>query len=84
MLVRSEVVATVKRRTGHVRLTVDDEGDGFDPSIVHDLSEDLQGIGLVSIQRWVAIMDGRMNVESQAGKGTRVSLEVPLPGSRET
>ena len=76
-----EVVATVKRRGEYVRLTVDDEGDGFDPELVHNLSDDLQGIGLVSIQQWVAVMDGNMNIESQAGKGTRVSLEVPLQGS---
>jgi PAS domain S-box-containing protein len=76
-----EIVATVKRRGNHVRLTVDDEGDGFDPNLVHDLSDDLQGIGLVSIQQWVAIMDGSMNIESQAGKGTRVSLDVPVQRS---
>ena len=76
-----EVVATLKRRGGNVRLTVDDEGDGFDPNLVHDLSDDLQGIGLVSIQQWVAAMEGNMNIESQPGKGTRVSLEVPVQGS---
>ncbi len=75
-----EVVATVKRRGDNVRLTVDDEGEGFDPNLVHNLSDDLQGIGLVSIQQWVAIMDGSMNIESQTGKGTRVSLDVPVQG----
>ncbi len=76
-----EIVATVKRRENNVRLTVDDEGDGFDPTLVHDLSDGLQGIGLVSIQEWVAVMDGSMNIESQLGKGTRVSLDVPVQGS---
>lgn len=76
-----EVVVTLKRRGGNVRLTVDDEGDGFDPNLVHDLSDDLQGIGLVSIQQWVAAMEGNMNIESQPGKGTRVSLEVPVQES---
>lgn len=73
-----EVVATVKRRDNHVRLTVDDEGDGFDPDLVRDLSGDLQGIGLVSIEQWLAAMDGNMTIESQAGKGTRVVLNVPI------
>lgn len=73
-----EVVATVKRRDNHVRLTVDDEGKGFDPALVHDMGDDLQGIGLVSIQQWVAIMEGSMNIESESGKGTRVSLDVPV------
>jgi len=76
-----EVVATVKRRDNHVRLTVDDEGDGFDPDLVRDLSGDLQGIGLVSIEQWLAAMDGSMAIESQPGKGTRVILDVPISGS---
>ncbi len=76
-----EVVATVKRRGDNVRLTVDDEGEGFDPNLVHDLSDDLQGIGLVSIQQWIAVMDGKMNIESHTGKGTRVSLDVPAKGT---
>ncbi len=73
-----EVVATVKRRGDHVRLTVADEGDGFDPDLVRDLSDDLHGIGLVSIEQWLAAMDGSMTIESQAGKGTRVILDVPI------
>jgi len=76
-----EVVATVTCRENHIRLTVDDEGEGFDPDLVHNHSGELQGIGLVSIQQWVAAMDGSMNIESQAGKGTRVSLDVPLQES---
>ncbi len=73
-----EVVATVKRRGDHVRLTVDDEGKGFDPDQVQNGSDNLQGIGLVSIQQWIAAMDGTMNIESQIRKGTRVILDVPI------
>jgi signal transduction histidine kinase len=78
-----EVVATVKRRDDHVRLTVDDEGKGFDPDKIQDLSDNLQGIGLVSIQQWLAAMDGTMKIESQIGKGTRVILDVPIEGLGE-
>ncbi|MEN8200550.1 MAG: ATP-binding protein [Thermodesulfobacteriota bacterium] len=72
-----EVVATVKRRNEHVRLTVDDEGEGFDP-LEQDLSEELKGIGLASIQQWVESMDGSMKIESEVGKGCRVILDVPV------
>ena len=58
------MVATVKRRNNKVRLTVDDEGKGFDPDTIQNLDNELQGIGLVSIQEWVASMDGRMTIES--------------------
>jgi signal transduction histidine kinase len=53
-----EVVATVKRRGDYVRLIVDDEGDGFDPDLVHNLSDDLQGIGwLVFSNGWLVWME---------------------------
>jgi two-component system sensor histidine kinase DegS len=74
----SEVVATVKRRNNNVRLTVDDEGQGFDLKTIKDLEHDLQGIGLVSIQEWIVSMDGTMEIESEEGKGCRVILDIPV------
>lgn len=73
-----EVVATVKRRNKNIRLTVDDEGQGFDPNAVPNLDNELQGIGLVSIQEWVVSMDGTMTIESAEGSGCRVILDIPV------
>lgn len=80
----AEVVATVKRRNNKVRLTVNDEGEGFDPDAIQDLDNELQGIGLVSIQEWVVSMDGSMTIESAKGTGCRVILDVPVESSVET
>ena len=74
----AEVVATVKRRNNNVRLTVDDEGQGFDPGAMRNPENELQGIGLVSIQEWLASMDGSMTIESAKESGCRVILEVPV------
>ena len=79
----AEVVATVKRRNNKVRLTVNDEGEGFDPDAIQDLDNELQGIGLVSIQEWVVSMDGSMTIESAKGTGCRVILDVPVGSSVE-
>ncbi len=74
----TEVVATVKRRDNNVRLTVDDEGQGFDPASIKDLDNELTGIGLVSIQEWVVSMDGTIKIESEKGTGCRVILDIPV------
>jgi PAS domain S-box-containing protein len=74
----AEIVATVQRRGEHVRVTVDDEGKGFDPGRLNELSDGLHGIGLVTIQQWVAAMDGSMQIESEPGKGCRVILDIPI------
>jgi signal transduction histidine kinase len=74
-----EIVATVKKKDNHVRLTVDDEGDGFNPEDLKKTSDELKGIGLISIKQWIAAMKGTMSIESQPGKGTRVAIDIPLP-----
>ena len=66
-----------------MRLTVNDEGEGFDPDAIQDLDNELQGIGLVSIQEWVVSMDGSMTIESAKGTGCRVILDVPVGSSVE-
>ncbi len=77
-----EIVATVQQKDNHVRLTVDDEGIGFDPDKIKTASNDLKGIGLISIRQWVSAMEGTMSIESQPGKGTRVTIDIPLTTPR--
>ena len=77
-----ELVATVQQKDNHVRLTVDDEGIGFEPDKIKTASSDLKGIGLISIRQWVSAMEGTMSIESQPGKGTRVTIDIPLSKPR--
>ena len=73
-----EIVATVKKKDDHVRLTIDDDGRGFDPASIKNTSRKFRGIGLISIKQWVTAMNGTMSIESQPGKGTRVVIDIPL------
>lgn len=78
-----EIVATVKKTGHHIRLTVDDEGKGFIPEEITPGTEDFKGIGLISIRQWVTSLHGTMSVESEPGKGTRISIDIPLEQSEE-
>jgi len=73
-----EVVATVKKTGHHIRLTVDDAGQGFDPQELESRGDELKGIGLVSIRQWVQTINGSMTIESEPGKGTRIAIDIPL------
>ena len=65
------LVATPER----VRLTVEDEGRGFDPSSV------LSGRhGLLGMRERAGILGGTIEIESSPGEGTRVEATVPLEG----
>ena len=57
-----------------VELVVQDNGAGFEPGAVRD-----GGLGLVGMRERVALLGGRMVVESSDGAGTMLKAEVPLP-----
>jgi signal transduction histidine kinase len=69
---------SVGRTDEHVRITVEDDGVGFDPQCVH-AHEDLEGgFGLFSIRERLDYLGGRMEIRSGKGRGTRVTLTAPL------
>ena len=67
-----------------VRLSVSDPGIGFLPT--ESEPEDPTGgrFGLFSIRERVEFLDGRMEILSEPGTGTCISLWVPLPTPAET
>ena len=63
---------------GELRVSVEDAGRGF--SEVR--SAQGGGFGLLSIRERVALQGGRFDVRSERGRGTRVTLRLPLEGAR--
>jgi PAS domain S-box-containing protein len=59
---------------GWVHLVVSDEGRGFDLAA----TKDNRGIGLITMQERVSLVDGHLRIESQPGSGTTVHARVPL------
>ena len=53
-------------------IEISDDGQGFDP-------EAAPGVGLSSMRERAANVDGRLEIESEMGQGTRVRLRVPAP-----
>jgi two-component system, NarL family, sensor histidine kinase DevS len=60
------------RKPGAVSALVEDDGHGFDPSDGH------VGIGLEGMRERLALLEGRLEIES-SGTGTSIVSEVPLP-----
>lgn len=56
-----------------ITLTVEDDGKGFDSTQVSTL----KGAGLQNVQSRVDYLKGVLNIESEAGKGTSVNIEIP-------
>jgi signal transduction histidine kinase len=51
-----------------------DDGKGFDPQQVR------KRLGLLGMEERVGFLGGRWSIRTQAGHGTRISLEIPLMG----
>jgi signal transduction histidine kinase/ActR/RegA family two-component response regulator len=63
--------------TDTIRIHVNDEGVGFDPTVTLDhRNQQHVGLGLFSIQERLALIGGRLDIQSAPGKGARFSLTV--------
>jgi signal transduction histidine kinase len=67
-------VTVLMSQTNRVaRLSVQDDGRGFDPGDVGD-----GGVGLMGMRERMALVGGRLTIESTEGAGTMLTAEVPL------
>jgi signal transduction histidine kinase len=69
----SRVTLRLTRREDTVTLVVHDDGKGFDTASVRDGS-----LGLVGMRERVALLGGRLTIESSEGAGTMLKAEVPI------
>jgi signal transduction histidine kinase len=61
-----------------LKITITDNGSGFDQTLLDAGSSAGGGFGLFSIQERLKFLKGKMAVESKPGQGTRIALEVPI------
>ena len=56
-------------------LTIDDDGEGFDPE---DPVVGQRGIGLIGIKERIQIIGGALEIESEIGHGTTLFVNAPI------
>ncbi len=69
-----KVSVNLSGHPGSLRLSVKDNGVGFEPAAVSE------GLGLVMIHERTRMANGKVAINSRPGKGTEVIVEVPLTG----
>jgi two-component system NarL family sensor kinase len=65
-----QVLVQLMRHGPEVQLVVEDDGRGFDPATVGS------GVGLRSVRARVQYLKGTLDVHSQPGQGTTISIEL--------
>jgi signal transduction histidine kinase len=66
------VSLVLTRKGDQVVTVIEDDGRGFDPAQAEDAR-----LGLVGMRERIALVDGRLSVESRPGEGTTIVAEVP-------
>lgn len=68
---------TLELTDGTVRLTVTDDGVGFDPEATR-ADPARRRLGIVGMEERVALLGGRLRISSRPGEGTTVQVELPV------
>jgi len=69
-----QAVITVERDVRDVHMRITDDGVGFD--IIKAMTKG--GLGLTSIAERVRMLGGQLNIQSTPGKGTQLTIELPV------
>ncbi|WP_298896795.1 ATP-binding protein [uncultured Psychroserpens sp.] len=71
----TEATIHITNHDDSLNIMVEDNGKGFNPSQV---TKTKKGMGISSIDKRVAHLDGSMTIESEQNKGTTIIIDIPL------
>jgi nitrate/nitrite-specific signal transduction histidine kinase len=73
-----KIVVSLTDDGDFVRAEVADDGIGFDPESAFLIHSSPTGIGLLGLRERVSAFGGRVEIETEVGKGTKLRAEIPL------
>ena len=76
----TRVSVMLEYRYDELLVIVEDNGRGFQPEVPLKVKE-RGGLGLVGINERVALVGGKLNIESEPGCGTTLAIRIPAPAS---
>jgi PAS domain S-box-containing protein len=72
------VVVSLEKVEENIEIRVEDDGAGFDLSLVCQPTGEKSCLGLFSIRQRIEYLGGSMETDSEPGRGARIALLVPL------
>jgi len=75
-----KVKVTIRKMGNRIRVDVEDDGVGFDPDKITYMPAGKCGFGLFSIRERLEQLDGHLEIKSQPGQGTKITMMAPLKG----
>lgn len=78
----TEVIVEVKRNPTEVSVSIFDNGCGFEPRWLGGNGEKRAGLGLAGMKERAAVLHGSLLLQSAPGKGTRLTVTLPVAAGR--
>lgn len=73
-----EVKISIRKQDEQIKISVEDNGVGFDSSQIKPVSKQAKGFGLFSIRERLSYQGGKLDIKSVIGHGTGVTITAPL------
>jgi len=73
-----KVKVSIRRVGSKMHVRVEDDGGGFDPAEIRVTAVKKGGLGFFSIRERLEELGGHLEIDSEPGHGTRVTLMAPL------
>ncbi|SDR65853.1 Signal transduction histidine kinase [Polaribacter sp. KT25b] len=74
----SSILVSLSHSKNMLSIVIDDDGKGFEPSKVKKVKKGDGGMGMTFMKERITYINGRLFLNSELGKGTRVTLNIPI------
>lgn len=74
----THILVSLSHSENILSIVIDDNGKGFDPNKVKNIKNGDGGMGMTFMRERIKYIDGRLFLNSEIGKGTRVTLNIPI------
>ncbi|MDJ1493603.1 sensor histidine kinase [Cytophagaceae bacterium DM2B3-1] len=68
-----QILVQCLQNEGSIHITIEDDGQGFDTASIKG-----NGVGLSNVRNRVEYLNGRLEIQSEPGVGTTVTVEIPV------
>ena len=74
----SHILVSLFHSKNILSIVIDDDGKGFEPAKVKKVKNGNGGMGMTFMKERIKYVEGRFFLTSELGKGTRVTLNIPI------
>jgi len=74
----SHILVSLSHSKNILGINIDDDGQGFEPAKVKKVKNGDGGMGMTFMKERIKYINGRLFLNSELGKGTRVTLNIPI------